>query len=60
MAYIYQSSAERIPDEVQSQLDLQKFYVDNEMNLIASWSGSSEDPFDYYINAEYSLIQGVQ
>jgi hypothetical protein len=60
MPYIYPSEAGKIPPDVQNKLDELEFYVDDDMHLQAKWKSGEENPFTYYINADYDLILGVQ
>lgn len=59
MGYIYPNKPPQIPEDVQSQLEMLSFDVNEDMELIASWNAESENPFLYYINADYELILEV-
>lgn len=59
MPYVYQTKASPIPAEIKDQLDSVEFHVDSAMNLVATWDGGEDDPFTYYLNADYELIQEV-
>lgn len=57
--YIYSAVASPPPEEVQEALNSLNFYIDENMNLMANWVGEGENPFGYYLNADYDLIIGV-
>lgn len=56
MPYIYEPKSSSIPEDVEDKLDALTFEVDRNMNLIAVWDSGEDDPFTYYLNADYELI----
>lgn len=57
--YIYNAVAMPPPEDVQTALNSLNFYIDEDMNLVANWIGETDNPFEYYLNADYDLIIGV-
>lgn len=57
--YIYRAVATPPPEDVQDALDHLSFRVNDDMELLAVWIGETDNPFNYYLNANYELIIGV-
>ena len=57
--YIYTAVTTPPPEDVQAALEALHFRVDDSMDLLAAYIGETDNPFNYYINADYELIIGV-